>query len=146
MAQTNRERGGYANGEIVRLYGSFQTNGASAPTVLRDGHAFLFTVARISAGLFEITFASDGFPIPEKLVTERAWGTPAGAPTLIGKWDVVAGSYSQTTRKFRVQFTKIGALAAPTTLALSVTADADTGERVSFELVGSINSAGTDLA
>lgn len=141
-----REEGTYINGRPVRLLGSFQTNGAGAVTIIRDGHSFaVASVARISAGLFEVTFDA-GYPIPERCVFEHCWGTPLAAQTTIGKWDVVAASYNSSTRKVRFQFVKIGALAAPTTLALSITADADAGERVNFELIGSISSSGTDLA
>jgi len=93
MAEVTSEAGTYALGAVVRLYGSFQTNGSSAVTVIRDGHSSIISsVTRISAGLFEVTIDS-GFPIPEKLVTERAWGTPIATPVTIGKWDMVAGSY-----------------------------------------------------
>lgn len=149
MPQISRDRGSYANGEVVRIFGSFQTNAATAPTVLRDGRAALFSVVRVSAALYEITLntGADAYPIPERLIVEpRVWGAPAASPSVIGKWDYVAGSYNSTTRKFRIQFTKIGVLTAPTALALSIVTDADTGERVSFEIVGSINSAGTDVA
>lgn len=146
MASLNDQLLTYANGTLVKLIGSFKyTAAGNLVDTIRDGHSFVVaTVTRVSAGLYEVTFDA-GFPIPEIPITERAWLSISATPTTVCKAEYVVGSWNQSTRKFRIVVTKIGAIAAPTVLALAIT-DPDDQSRIHFEVVGSINSAGTDLA
>jgi hypothetical protein len=214
--QTQRERGSYARGEVVRLYGSFKTNGTSAPDTLRDGHSFLIkSVARQSAGLYLITLEPET-TVPELLIEEHVSIQAIGSQVVLCKARFVAGSWNATNRTFQIKvvtgtpvpavttgqavtanaatLTKPGPIiavqattgtvtgactiacsGAPLTKQCTVTYDAsgiptltflagdavtacsyvqmtqgvvdpDTATRINFELVGSVNSAGTDLA
>jgi hypothetical protein len=130
--QTQPDRGSYSR-SVVTLRGSFQTNGASAPTVIRDGKAALIkSVVRESAGLFTVTFNDHGM-LPSRLITERA-DLSVAAGGSAAQANVVDESYSQGDRTVQIVTSSAGA-AADTT-----------GLRVNFELVGSVSSAGTDAA
>lgn len=133
-------RGSYSPQQVV-MTGGFQLNGASAPTVLRDGTKVssaqkMFTVTRVSAGLYTVTFIA-GFPLPQlpfvQLTLEQA-----AAPTVPGKVHLVKGSWNPSTRVFQIQFQSVG-----TTPAAS---DLDAADRVHFEIRGAIESVGVDPA
>lgn len=130
-----KELGTYSR-SVVHLRGSFQSTGA-APTVIRDGKTNMFTVARTSAGLFTVTIAA-GFPIPKLLTTESAHLSSSATPTVIAQANIVVGSYSQSARTFQIVVYH--------TSGTPGVGDPDSGDRINFELVGSINSAGTDPA
>lgn len=145
MSMLEKDYGSYDGRQMVTFRGSFQTNGASAPSLVRDGKTALYTVTRVSAGLYEVTI-TEGFPLPERLVTEHV--SISRAATVAGKAMevyIVKDSWNQSTRKFRIVTIVAGdvALSAYTDPAVG---DPDTGERINFTLVGSITSAGTDNA
>lgn len=145
MAILQSELGSYDGRQIVRFYGSFQANLDTTPDLVRDGKRASFTVARTSAGLYTITFAA-GFPIPQRLIYESA--SLSCAATLTAKAQqahIVRESYSQSTRSFQIVIYTVGdvALSAYADPAVSVPNDND---RINFELIGSISSAGTDPA
>jgi hypothetical protein len=132
--------GSYSPGLMV-MNGGFQLNGASAPTVLRDGTKVssaqkMFTVARVSAGLYTVTFNTQ-FPLPG-LPFLHASLEQAAAPTADCTVHVVKNSWSLATRSFQVQVQTVG-----TTPAAS---DADAGDRVTFLMIGAIESPGVDPA
>ncbi len=133
----NREKGGYCLGSVVRLTGSFRIDSTNDPDVIRDGHsACISAVDRESAGLFTVTF-DDGFPLPEKLV---GWGVDLAqgvAPSQPCYAYYVVDSYSQVTRSFQVQCLDYSTPSA---------VDPDDNDMIAFELVGSIDSSGTDAA
>lgn len=132
----NREVGGYARGDVIRLMGSFQTNGAGAVTIIRDGHSFcVLSVVFISTGIWEVTFDA-GFPVPELLVKEMAGVSPIVGATVALFCGIQANSWNRVTRKFRIN----------TTNSAAVLTNPDVGSRINFQLVGSITSPGTDLA
>lgn len=145
----NGESGGYANGVVVRLCGSFKyTAAGNLVDTIRDGHSFcVSSVTRVSAGLYELTFDA-GFPIPERLITARAW---VNQSAVVGKILVASvvesgtGAYSQSTRKFRIQTVIVGDVAL-SAYADPAAGDPDDQARIGFELVGAITSNGTDLA
>jgi hypothetical protein len=140
----NRENGGYFQGRVIRLFGSFLTNGVSNPTVYRDGNSnYIKSVAYVSPGLFTVTLeggTSDVFfPLPERFIMtsvgiEQAAAAAAGVTV---NCRVVKGSYSQANRTFQVlcRVDSTGLAGNP-----------ETGDIISFELVGAIDSAGTDPA
>ncbi len=136
MPQLQREIGSYDARERIRLLGSFQTNGTGAPTILRDGATTSFTVARISVGLFTVTFTGE-HPLPEKLIYEQAPISRAAVVTGSARTDayVVKDSYNRSARTFQIV-----ALSTPTVAVVD-----STGERINFELVGSVATAGSDL-
>lgn len=121
---------------LVTLEGSFRINAATTPDEIRDGNTNIITsVARVSAGLFTVTFDS-GFPIPEKLVSwhvDLAQGVAPGAEYSDAK--MVVDSYSQASRSFQIQVLDYD------THTANDPVDNDT---VSFMLRGSVTSAGTD--
>jgi len=129
-----QECGGYARGEPIRLYGSFTTRATSAPDQVRDGNSKIVSVVRTSTGLYTVTL-DKGFPIPEKLVHAEAQLHTTATPTVFASAKYVTGSWSQSARTFQI-----------VTTTSSAVADPDTGDRISFELVGSISSVGTDPA
>lgn len=135
----NRENGGYFMGRVIRLFGSFVTNGVSSPTVIRDGNSnYIKSITRVSAGLFTVTLEGDvSFPLPERFISSRADIEQLAAATSTVNARIVRGSYSQATRSFQV-LTRLDTTAVAT--------DPDTGDIVSFELIGAIDSAGTDPA
>jgi hypothetical protein len=139
----NREKGGYLLGQVVRLTGSFTTNGTSDPTVIRDGNSdSVLSVTYVSAGLFTVKFAGavrveDQFPIPEKLVGYQVHISQGVAPTSSVRAYLVKNSYSQVTRSFQIQCQDLETPAAT---------NPDTGDWISFELVGCIDQSGTDAA
>ena len=130
--KTTTDRGGYSRG-VITLEGSFQTNGAGAVTLIRDGKSALIkSVVRNSAGLFTVTFNDFGL-LPSRLISERAeLSVAAGGTASLAS--VVKDSYSQSARTFQIVTSTAGA-AADTT-----------GLRVNFALRGSLMSAGTDAA
>jgi len=132
--------GSYSPGQMV-MAGGFQLNGSSAPTVLRDGTKVssaqkMFTVSRVSAGLYTVTFIA-GFPLPG-LPFIDAKLSQAAAPTTPCKIHEVKGSWNASTRSFQVQIQTVG-----TTPAAS---DADAGDRVTFVVLGAVDSVGVDPA
>lgn len=130
-----QEKGGYARGQVVRLHGSFRINGTSDPDDIRDGNSScVASVARVSAGLFTVTFDA-GFPIPEKLVSWRADVSQVAAPTSACRAHLIVDSYSQSSRSFQIQCLDFE---TPSVV------DPDDNDQVSFELVGSVSSVGTD--
>lgn len=135
--QTEKERGGYSR-SVIRLCGSFQINGTSAPDVIRDGKSALIkSVARDSAGVFTVTFNDYG-TLPKRLISELATLSTKAAPTKMCVASVVVDSYSQSTRSFKIVTIQMSGTEAVT--------DPDDNDRVNFELVGSLSSAGTDAA
>lgn len=135
-----QEKGGYARGQVVRLHGSFRIDGTNDPDVVRDGNsACVASVDRDSAGLFTVTF-DDGFPIPETLVSGGAKLWRAAVPTqIVTECNLVVGSYSQSTRSFQIACVD-GADGT------NAAVDPDDNDMISFELVGSVSSVGTDPA
>ena len=121
------------------LVGGFQLNGASAPTVLRDGSKVAsaskkFTVVRNSAGNFTVTFTS-GYPLPA-LPFIHVMLEQAAAPTADAYAFVVKSTWSQSTRSFQIQVQTLAGAAS----------DGDAGDRLTFLIVGSLISAGVDPA
>lgn len=144
-----REDGGYARGDVIRMFGSFKfTAAGTLVDTIRDGNSkSIATVTRVSAGLYEITFDT-GFPIPERFVTTRAWVNQSATVGKILVASVVesgTGAYSQSTRKFRIQTVVVGDVAL-SAYADPAAGDPDDQARIGFELVGSISSPGTDPA
>lgn len=138
MPVISQEKGSYAQPGVVRIYGSFQTNAAAAPTVIRDGNSrIIASVVRTSAGLYTVTLDT-GFPIPERLIAAGAHLHSSATPTIIAQANYVTASYSQSARTFQVVVYH--------TSGTPGVGDPDTGDRVSFELVGAIISSGTDPA
>ncbi len=136
----NEEKGGYARGQVVRLHGSFRIDGTDDPDVIRDGNSSCVSaVERGSAGLFTVTF-DEGFPIPETLVSWKVSMARAAAPTQeISECHLVVDTYSQSTRSFQIA-TCDGVDGS------NAAVDPDDNDMISFELVGSISSVGTDPA
>lgn len=133
-----QEKGGYARGQVVRLHGSFRIDGTNDPDEIRDGNSScVASVVRESAGLFTVTFDA-GFPLPEKLVSGGCKLWRAAVPTQeISECNLVVDSYSQSTRSFQVACVD-GADGS------NGAVDPDDNDMISFELVGSISSVGTD--
>lgn len=145
MSVLNSELGSYDSRGVVRFLGSFKvtTGSPQTATLIRDGKTSQFTVVRTSAGLWTVTIAS-GFPIPERMIYENAHISTAA--TLTAKAvvvHVVAGSYSQSARTFQIVCHVVGDV-ANSAYTDPVVGDANDDERIHFELVGSILSAGTD--
>lgn len=136
--QTQRERGSYARGEVVRIMGSFKTNGSSAPDTIRDGHCFVVkSVARTSAGLYTVTLDPDTV-VPELPIKMHAHLESSATPTIIAQANIVSGSYDKTAKTFQI--------VVYNTSGTPGVGDPDAGARINFEIAGSLNSAGTDLA
>lgn len=118
----------------VAFEGSFRIDGTDDPDDIRDGNTNMIeSVEREDVGLFTVTLA-EGFPIPEKLVTEDAFLSQTVAPTADAEAVIVLDSYSQSTRSFQVQVRTVAGVAT----------DADDNDRVGFVLVGSVQGIGTD--
>lgn len=144
MAYLQQELGTYDGRDMVRIYGSFQADGANNPDLMRDGKKNQITAVRTSLGLYTVTIAGN-FPIPERLIFESANLSVASTVAKAQNANIVARSYSQVTRTFQVVITTVGdvALSAYADPALS---DPNDNDRINFELIGSISSAGTDAA
>lgn len=122
--RTNEERGTYSQPGIVHIYGSFQTNGSSAPTVIRDGNARLIygsgslgSVVRTSAGLYTITFDS-GFPMPPIPIIFNVSNHCLANPTSLVTAYFVEGSYTKGGNgqwSFQIQVVSNGATPKITT-------------------------------
>lgn len=130
--------GSYSPGQMHML-GGFQLG--ATPTVLRDGTRVasaskMFTVTRVSAGLYTVTF-NDKFPIPARPFIQLTL-QQAAAPVTPGRVHEVKASWSQSTRSFQIQCQTVG-----TTPAAS---DLDATDRVNFRVEGAISSAGEDPA
>lgn len=141
--------------EIVKLAGShgfdqllipigWQLNGASAPTVLRDGtyiasNEKMFTVVRTSIGLYTVSFAADGAERPTLpfLFPHIAQGAPPTTPCQI-KEVKNSWAYSNGVYSFQVHIESVG-----TTPAAS---DGDVGDRVTVFIMGGLKSPGIDPA
>lgn len=139
MPRIDPIRGSYAHEQIIQPL-SFQVNGASAPTVLRDGTDVsvatgkLFSVTRASAGLYTIALDSDTpWPTRPFLV---ATVDQAAAPTAQVEARVVVGSYNPSTKSFQVQLIT----------AAGAASDGDAGDRVTVLVMGSYRTIGTDPA
>jgi hypothetical protein len=133
----NREKGGYCLGQVIRLSGSFVVDGTDDPSVIRDGNSnCIESVEYVSAGLFTVTFADD-FPIPEMLITWRVDVMQTVAPSVFAKAHLVLDSYSQADRSFQIQCFDFATPSAT---------NPDDGDMVCFELMGCIDSSGTDAA
>lgn len=138
----NKEKGGYYNGQVVRLGGSFRVNGTSDPDAVRDGNSnCIESVVLTSTGLFTVTFEGD-WPLPEKLITWSVDMQRVAEPTQAGSAYLLIDSYSQATRSFQIAFS--GPEAADPDDTHLVTADPDDNDWICFELVGCIDSSGTD--
>lgn len=141
--KTEKEAGGYSR-QIVRLHGSFQINGTTTPDVIRDGKSKLIkSVSRDAAGKFTVTFNDHGV-LPALLTSERATISTTNSPTKVCEARVVVGSYSQSSRSFQIVCIKTGTVGG--SAAAPVVDDPDDNDRVNFELVGSLTSAGKDAA
>lgn len=135
--QLKQERGQYGNGDVIRLNGSFRIDGTNSPDVIRDGNSnIILSVVRNSAGNFTVTF--DGkFPLPSKITHWHVDISQAAAPTAFVKPHMVIDSWSAVTRSFVIQCIDFSTPSAT---------DPDDNDMIAFELVGCINSAGTDAA
>lgn len=144
MATRQQNANTYMRGEPLELLGSFQTNGSGAPTIFRDGHALITSVTRVSTGLFEVTFDSQTM-VPELPVIMMAWvNAAASPPTICPDAFVIDSTWDKVNKKFRITTVTNGSIGGAA-VAPSV-ADPDSGARIGFRIVGSVNSAGTDLA
>lgn len=128
---TTQDRGSYSRG-VVRLAGSFQTNGTGAPTVFRDGRcALIKSVVRVSAGLFTVTLNDIGL-FPQRPITEDAYvSVAAGGTAMLA--NEVNDSYNRATRSFQIVTSTAGTAADP-----------PSGTRVGFTINGSLSIAGID--
>lgn len=132
----NRESGGYLQGEVMRLCGSFRINGTSTPDGIRDGKSnYISSVARVSAGLFTVTLSSNIPLLPQSIVAAFVGIAQVAAPTQACRAAYVLDSYSAITRTFQVKCLDFDTPSA---------VDPDDNDQISFELVGSANSAGVD--
>lgn len=142
MPKLNRELGSYAQQQMLQPLG-FQLNGAGAPTVLRDGTNIstasgkLFTVSRVSAGLYTVTLSplTRAWPVLPFVVPHIE---QAAAPTAVCQVKYVKGSYSASAKTFQVQIQTVG-----TTPAAS---DGDAGDRVTILMMGGLGTSGIDPA
>lgn len=147
MPRLNSEKGGFALGPIVRYNASFKyTAAGNLVDTIRDGASkCIESVTRVSAGLYEITFAK-GVQLPTRLITSVVWVNSGAIPTKIMQGQVDESTYNTTTRKMRIQLVQVGSTAAGAYVQPAA-ADPDNLSRINFELVGSISGfAGTDPA
>lgn len=131
--------GGYIR-QKVYLEGSFRIDSTNDPDIIYDGNSnIIASVVRESAGLFTVTFAApeDGGPsdLPEKLVRKHVDIEQTVTPSAFVKPHIVLDSYSQATRSFQIQCFDFSTPSAT---------DPDDNDVISFCLVGSISSQGTD--
>lgn len=139
MARLEPVRGSYARYQMIQPL-SWQVNGASAPTVLRDGTNVntatgkMFSVTRVSAGLFTVTLTKAPWP-------QRPFFYPTveqgAAPTAAVRAHYVKNSWNATNRTFQVQVL---------TSSTNTASDGDAGDRVSVLLMGGLSSPGVDPA
>lgn len=130
-----REIGGWTRSN-VRFTGSFRINGTSNPDDYRDGNSnAISSVVRNSAGLFTVTLheALSG-QVPQKpfITAELA---QVAAPTQAARAAYVVDSWSQSARTFQVKCLDYDTPSA---------VDPDDNDVITFEISGSITSAGTD--
>lgn len=145
MAILQQELGSYDGRDMVRFYGSFQVNGTSDPDLIRDGKKNQITVVRSNTGLFTVTIGGE-FPLPERLVYEAAHLSCAAALTAKAQTcHIVRGSYSQAARTFQIVCYTVGDVAG-SGYADPVVGDPNDNDRINFELIGSVTSAGVDAA
>lgn len=138
MPVLTQDKGSYSQPGQIRILGSFQTNAAAAPTVVRDGNSrIIASVVRTSAGLYTITLDA-GFPVPQLITHAVAHLSSSATPTIVGQANYVTGSYSTATRSFQIVVYH--------TSGTPGVGDPDTGDRISFELVGAYISSGVDPA
>ena len=137
--QYNTRRQYLGNSEVV-LSGSFRIDGTDDPDVIRDGNTNMVeSVVRDDVGYFIVTLAS-GFPIPETLRSWKISLSRTAVPTQeISECFLIVDTYSQISRSFEIACVDgvDGSNAA---------VDPDDNDMISWELVGSTNSAGTDAA
>jgi hypothetical protein len=136
-----KKLGGYLR-DAVEIEGSFRINGTSDPDDIRDGNSNLIaSVTRGSAGLFTVTFADpeDGGPtdLPYELITAQCDIMQAAAPSSFVKPHIVVDSYSSVTRDFDIQCIDFSTPSAT---------DPDDDDVITFRLVGSISTQGTDTS
>lgn len=135
-----KELGGYSR-SIIRLLGGFELG--NPPTVFRDGTnvasaSKMFSVSHLGTGHYKVQFSTtDKYPIP-KLPFILPHIEQAAEPVAPCTVHVVKGSWDQSARSFELQVLTVG-----TTPAVS---DGDAGDRITFEVIGSIDSVGTDPA
>ncbi len=142
----NKEKGGYINGQVVRLCGSFRVDGTSNPDVIRDGNSgAIESVVLTSTGLFTVTLEGT-WPIPQRLVSWNVDCARGVAPTQPGEAHLVVDSYDQVTRSFAIQFTGPTDSAGADSNAAPLALNPDDNDMICFELVGCIDSTGTDAA
>ena len=144
MPVLQEELGTYDGRCIIRLFGSFGVDGSGDPEVIRDGKRNSFSVVHDGAGLYTVTF-SGTHPVPELLITEDAWLSKAAVVAKAQTCNVVADSWSQADREFQIVVVTVGDVAGSAYADPALSDPAD-GERINFELVGSISPAGTDAA
>lgn len=104
-----QEWGTYSQPGLIHLYGSFQTNGSSAPTIMRDGNCRMIygtgslgSVVRTSKGLYTITLDT-GFPIPAIPILMWVGNHVLSSPTAVSvNAYFVDGSWNTATRSFQV--------------------------------------------
>jgi len=130
-------------GEPLVLEGSFQSNDTAAPTIFRDGHALITSVTRVSVGLYEVTFDSQTM-VPELPVTMAAWVNSIGTTVKCCDAFAIDSTWDKTNKKFRIEILTNGSVGGGAVAPSR--ADPDNGARVGFRIVGSVNSAGTDVA
>lgn len=136
----NREKGGYYLGAVMRFGGSFRIDSTNNPDVVRDGNSnCIESVVRESAGLFTVTFlgGQQAFPLPSKLTSWKVDLAQGVAPSQACKAHYVVDSYSAVTRTFQIQCWDFETPSA---------VDPDDNDMIAFELVGCLDTAGTDAA
>lgn len=131
--------GSYSPSQLI-MSGSFQLNGDQAPSVLRDGTKVssaqkMFTVSRASEGLYTVTF-NDGYPIPERPFLHPSIEQATDAVTVCIV-EVVKNSWSKSTRSFQLLVRD---------LSDGTASDGNAGDRVTFLIIGAIDSVGVDPA
>lgn len=133
--------GGFVRDKVY-LEGSFRIDGTNNPDEIRDGNSNLIaSVVRNSAGNFTVTFATpeNGGPtaLPYELIDWRIDIAQAAAPTAFVKPHLVVDSYSSVTRDFDIQCIDFATPSAT---------DPDDNDMISFVLVGSLSTSGTDTS
>jgi hypothetical protein len=138
----NREKGGYYLGQAIRIGGSFRVDSTNNPDAVRDGNSnCIASVVLTSTGLFTVTFEGD-WPLPEKLITWHVDMQRVAEPTQAGHAYLLLDSYDPAARTFQIAFS--GPEASDPDDTHLVTADPDDNDWICFELVGCIDSSGTD--
>jgi hypothetical protein len=133
-----KELGGYSRW-VIREILSFQCNTTNPPTIIRDGNSRLvLSVTRVSAGLFTVAMRTDRPSVKLYVVTDPALSQINTPPTQNCSVAFVEGSWNKSAGTFQLQVFSSAASAAAV--------DPDAGCRISVEMIGSINTVGTDAA